>query len=349
MSLLTMRALVMSIDGDPSGADGLLAEIEARRKVTGGRPLNGFDELMEMLHFHSSMRFEPMLTTARRVADTRRAAGDLWGAADAECLLGYEIFRGRPAEAADSIPGARELAERIGHRSAVWLNKVQLAHLSGVRGDLVATSRELEEALAFEEARGVRWTFANSVELGTLAFLRGNLAEAERRLRDRTDIDEKTYLAGWRDACLFAFLAETEPDPESANASKAWTDRNWKLPRIGQPNPWGAWLALERSVIGLAWLGRKEEAAGLRPLTEELVLTGVLIAPDCSLFRNAAGIAAACAGDWPAAERHHLTAIHQTDTAGVSSLPANGAGMVRRHAARPERSGRLGEGAQSVD
>jgi hypothetical protein len=62
-------------------------------------------------------------------------------------------------------------------------------------------------------------------------------------------------------------------------------------------------------------LGKKEEAAGLRPLTEELVLMGVWAAPDFSLFRNAAGIAAACAGDWSAAEQHHLTAIHQTDTA----------------------------------
>ena len=32
-------------------------------------------------------------------------------------------------------------------------------------------------------------------------------------------------------------------------------------------------------------------------------------------FRTAAGIAAACAGDWAVAEEHHLTAIHQMDTA----------------------------------
>src|SRR5665213_4147405 len=94
MSLLTMRALLMSTGGDPSGADGLLAEIRAQRKVTDGRPVNGFDEIMEMLHFHSSMRFEQMLTTAGRVAEIRRAAGDLWGAADAECMLGYAIFCG---------------------------------------------------------------------------------------------------------------------------------------------------------------------------------------------------------------------------------------------------------------
>ena len=78
---------------------------------------------------------------------------------------------------------------------------------------------------------------------------------------------------------------------------------------------WGRLAALERSVIGFAWLGRKEEAAALRPLTEELLLTGVWVSLDLSPFRTAAGIAAACAGDWSAAEQHHLTAIHQTDTA----------------------------------
>src|SRR5439155_433576 len=77
----------------------------------------------------------------------------------------------------------------------------------------------------------------------------------------------------------------------------------------------GAWVALERSVIGLAWLGKKEEVAALRSLCEELVLTGVWAFSYLSPFRTAAGIAAASAGDWSAAEQHHLTAIHQTDTA----------------------------------
>jgi hypothetical protein len=144
-----------------------------------------------------------------------------------------------------------------------------------------------------------------------LAFMRGNFAEAERWFRHRPEIEVKTYYSGWTDSCLFAAWAETADH----RAWKAWKDRRWRLPLIGQPNPAGAWLALERSVIGLAWLDRKEEIAALRPLTEELVLTGVWAYSYLSPFRTAAGIAAACAGDWSAAEQHHLTAIHQTDTA----------------------------------
>jgi hypothetical protein len=62
-------------------------------------------------------------------------------------------------------------------------------------------------------------------------------------------------------------------------------------------------------------MGRKEEVAALRPLIEELVGTGVWAGRSLHPFRTTAGIAAASAGDWSAAEEHHRTAVHQTDTA----------------------------------
>jgi hypothetical protein len=216
------------------------------------------------------------------------------------------------------------LADRVGHHGAAWQTRTLWATLSIAHGDLISAQRDAEGARKFGEAHQVPWSFSNSTMLGTLAFLRGNLAEAERWFSDRREIETQTVWSGWRDACFFAFWAESETkrNPEgtaelsNARAWKAWTDRCWKLPRIGQPNPLGAWLALERAVIGLACLGKKVEAAALRPLTEELVLTGVWASWfDLSPFRTAAGIAAACAGDWSAAEQHHLTAIHQTDTA----------------------------------
>jgi tetratricopeptide (TPR) repeat protein len=317
MSLLSMRAVTMSVGGDASGAADLLAEVKAQRKAADGGPLNAFDEIVEMFCLHNSMRFEEMLPTARRVSADQRAAGDLWGAADTERLVGYELFCGRTAEAAGGLPAAMLLANRVGHFGAGWVTRFLWATLSIARGDLIAAEREMEEARNFGEAHQVPWTCFNSGQLGVVAFLRGNFAETKRWFSDRTEIEEQTYFAGWRDAWLFAFRAESAPkgNAEPSNAWKAWTDRRWKLPRIGQPNPWGAWVALERSVIGLAWLGKKEEAAALRPLTEELLLTGVWASLDLSPFRTAAGIAAACAGDWSTAEQHHLTAIHQTDTA----------------------------------
>jgi hypothetical protein len=60
---------------------------------------------------------------------------------------------------------------------------------------------------------------------------------------------------------------------------------------------------------------RKEDVALMWPLTEELLLTGAWMMRISSLCRTVAGIAAACAGDWAAAEEHHRTAIYQADTA----------------------------------
>jgi tetratricopeptide (TPR) repeat protein/predicted Ser/Thr protein kinase len=329
MSLLTMRALLMSISGDALGADGMLAEVKAQRKATDGQPLNAFDEISEMFCFFHSMQFEPMLTTTRRVAEAQHADGDLWAAADAEWLIGSsELCCGRTVAATARLPSAMLLEEKVGHHGAAYAAKFLWAALSMARGDLITAARDAEKGLKFGEAHQVPWIFISSILLGTLAFLRGNLAEAERWYSDRSEIEGHTSCLGWRDACLFAFWAESvtkgnpaEEDQErnaelsNARAWKSWTDRRWKLPRIGQANPVGAWYALDRSVIGLARLGKKEEAAALRPLTEELVHTGVWVSWDISLFRTAAGVAAACAGDWSAAEQHHLTAIHQADSA----------------------------------
>jgi hypothetical protein len=169
----------------------------------------------------------------------------------------------------------------------------------------------MKDAWNFGEAHQVAWNFLVDPYLGQVASLRGNFAEAERWFRHRPEVEMKTYLAGFSDACLFAAWAESGDD----RAWKAWTDRRWKPPLMGQLNPMGSWWALERSVIGLAWLGNQEEAAAQRSFTEDLISTGVWAYAYFSPLRTAAGIASACAGDWPAAEQHHLTAIHQTDTA----------------------------------
>lgn len=309
ISLLTMRALLVSSSGDVHVAAGAFAEARALRNAAGGERLNEFNDRMEAFFLRHSMQWEPMLTAVRQLAQTNRAAGDLWAAADVEWESGYAMFCGRPAEAAGYLPEALSLAERVGHHLAVWMIKSLSAKLCLAGGNLMAAEQKAEEAWNFGEAHASGWSFSSDTLRGEVAFLRGNLSEAERWFRHRTE--RQTHVFGWKDASLFALWAESKDD----RARQAWTDRRWSLPRIGQLNPIGAWMALERSVIGLAWLGAKEEAGALRPLTEELIGTGVWAGSQFLPFRTAAGIAAACTGDWSAAEQHHLTGIRQTDTA----------------------------------
>ena len=76
-----------------------------------------------------AMQREPMVKAARRIAETRRASGDLWAVADAVWQVGYAMFCGRPAEAAAHIAGAMRLADKVGHRNAVWMGKSRLGVL----------------------------------------------------------------------------------------------------------------------------------------------------------------------------------------------------------------------------
>ena len=104
-------------------------------------------------------------------------------------------------------------------------------------------------------------------------------------------MERKTFVAGSFDSFRFAILAKSKAD----RAAGAWANRSWKLPISGQLNPMGAWIALQNSALGLASMGRKEDAAALRPLTEELLLTGAWIMRSNVACRTVAGIAAACA------------------------------------------------------
>jgi hypothetical protein len=67
-----------------------------------------------------------------------------------------------------------------------------------------------------------------------------------------------------------------------------------------------------------SWIGRSEalaqECAALLPAVGEFLGAGVEYAWLRST-RTAAGIAAACAGEWSRAEEHHRAAIHHADTA----------------------------------
>ena len=311
MSLLQARAGVLSVSGDATTAVSLLEEARALREATEGPRLTLACDQMEAHSRWQMMQWEQAVTVGRRTSETYRAMGDLWTASDAEPFVGLETFLGRTAEAAEGLAASLARAEKVGHHGSIWGAKWLGTFLSAARGDPKVAGQASEDAWNFGEANQQEWNFCIDTSRGQYAFLRGEFAEAERWFRYRPENGEKTFMSGWAESSLFAALAETN----DYRAWKAWTEHRWKSPRIGQPNPNGAWLALERSVIGLAWLGKREEVAALRPLSEALVLTGAWAFSYLSPFRTAAGIAAASAGDWSAAEQHHLTAIHQTDTA----------------------------------
>ena len=310
-NVISMRAAIMSAGGEPDIADQMFHEAKALGQNAGGLSPEPPD-MLDAIHYYQSFQLEKVRSACPAVAAACREHGDAWNASSVEFYgLWSEMYCGRPEAGAAALPHAMLRAEKIGHNGAVWALKIGASFVSAARGDLAASHRETVDAWEFGSVHRLGWNFATSIQRGHFALWAGDLAEAERWYSEEFKSVGRSYLSGLSEACLFAAFAEAG-DPRAA---AAWRDRKWKLPVAGQLNSLGAWTALERSVIGLARLGRRGEAAALRPLTEELLLTGAWTYSLLSPFQTIAGIAAACSGDWEAAENHHLTAIRQSDVA----------------------------------
>jgi hypothetical protein len=93
--------------------------------------------------------------------------------------------------------------------------------------------------------------------------------------------------------------------------------RRGELPRLGEPNGWGAWAILLGVLEGLVILDELDAAAELYPLVRwcaERTGSVTLMQPECRLLERAAGMAAAAGSNWEAAEAHFLTALKQAET-----------------------------------
>jgi hypothetical protein len=310
-NVMSMRAAIMSAAGEPATAERMFDEVRILQETVRIPPEESA-HMLRAIHYYQSCQLEKVRNASPRVAAACREKGDAWNASSVEFYgVWAEIYCGRPDIGAAALPDAVSRAEKIGHYGALWALKIAASILNAASGDLAASKKTTVDAWEFGAEHDLGWNFATSIQRGHFALWSGNLAEAEDWYSQGLHVEGRSYLSGLSEASLFAAYAESN----DARASEAWANRRWKLPVSGQLNSLGAWNALERSVVGLARLGRREEVAALWPLTEELLHTGAWMYTLLSPFQTIAGTAAACAGNWAAAEQHHLNAIRQTDTA----------------------------------
>lgn len=309
--VLSMRAAITSAAGDPATAERMFEEVrsvEASSAIGAREPL----PMLEAIHYYQSFQLAKVRSACPRVAQACMESGDPWNASSVEFYgIWAEMYCGNPEAGAAAIAHALSRAERIGHYGAIWALKIAASFASATRGDLARSHAETIDAWNFGAAHDVGWNFATSLQRGHFAAWSGDINEAESWYEHGLRLEGKSYLSGLAEASLFALWAESK-DPR---ASDAWRSRRWTLPVAGKLNSLGAWTALERTVVGLAQMRLRNEVAALRPVIDELLLTGAWTYPLLSPFQTIAGIAAACAGDWSAAEGHHLRAIQQTEDA----------------------------------
>ena len=99
------------------------------------------------------------------------------------------------------------------------------------------------------------------------------------------------------------------------NGALALLEKNRaSLPVSGQENIRGSWWMLALVVEGLVMLGEQAQAGQLYPLVRELIDTGaVVLWPIPRYTQTIAGLAAAGAHQWEAAEEHFQIAMRQAD------------------------------------
>jgi hypothetical protein len=86
------------------------------------------------------------------------------------------------------------------------------------------------------------------------------------------------------------------------------------LPHSGQHNTRGSWFMLALVIEGLVMLGHQSQAVQVYPLARELIGTGaVVLWPILRFTHTTAGLAAAAARQWRAAEDHFGIALQHAE------------------------------------
>jgi tetratricopeptide (TPR) repeat protein len=239
---------------------------------------------------------------------------------------------GRPAEASRIAERLEPLADEIGQPDAVvscvhlraWREfgkDFDLARLEESLGHTLDVGRTAKPATSSVQPIG-RMQWPSNVQAGHVAglslaqlslvhFLRGDwdLAAAEAE-----EAYKSSFPSAGQGAIVGTLFRQRAYLGDRNGALGLLDEAHGVLASAGRPNTGGAWNMLVLVIEGLTVLGEREKAAALYHLALELLATGAVWIWTAPRFvRTAAGVAAAAAGEWTAAEHHFEVALQQAE------------------------------------
>ena len=187
----------------------------------------------------------------------------------------------------------------IAHSVALWA----LAGVYVAKGNLERAERTAREALELMESCHFGWLLVVEISLGGILLYRDQTKET-LSLLTKAAVNPAQLYSGFSEGLLALGMAAAEME----GATNACTAAMRFLPRPGTSRSIGAWNAVLTLTEALCLSGRREEAGRLQAEAEKIAAEW-----DCNHVgfpvRTAAGIAAACAGNWTRAEEHHRALI----------------------------------------
>ncbi len=307
-TVLAMQAAAASVGGEIDEALDFLVEIHKIPENELTASVLGFAANCEGHVRFQAGQMDLCEAAARKATRILEQSGDVWLQADIEYGVYFPALQcGRPAEAEKLVLEANPRAVRIGRDSARLVGLTSLAHVYVAKGDLESAERTAREALAFGESSQVGFISYTELALGGILLYRDQTEEA-LALLSKAAAAPPNFLSGGADAMLAWGMTATGMD----GAADACTAAVRFLPRPGTSRGYGAWLAVLSLTGAFCLSGRREEAGRLKVEAEKIAAEWD-ISSHCFPARTAAGIAAACAGDWARSEEHHRAAIERMD------------------------------------
>ncbi len=224
------------------------------------------------------------------------------------------VFLGRPVEAARIADELEPLARKLGQIHSVALCILTGAWAEcGTSPDLAKFETVLRQVTEFnQDARYVFWEVLSEVQMSLVNFFRGNWASALLHAQASSRHESGISLDGLGVGAVFRQMAYAG---DRAGAFALLHEKRTWLPLSGQPNTRGSWWMLGSVIEGLVILGEHAQAAQLYPLARELIDIGaVVLWPIFRFTQTIAGIAAAAARQWEAAEDHFQIAMRQAES-----------------------------------
>jgi tetratricopeptide (TPR) repeat protein len=287
------------------------------------------DEAMSIASRVSVTNLERRLLGARSTVNyqflrLREAAADGQEAGDTEAppwertieqqyLYQSLLFLGRLDDAARIRDQLEPLAAKIGQSYSILRCRLTRAWLEfGETPDLSKLETGLQQALKSDpKTPPAFWDVFSEGQLALVDFLSGNWNRALYHAQASCRLEADNFLRGAGVGTLFRQLAYYG---DKSGASAILRDNRSWLPRSGQPNAMGSWWMLAVVIEGLVVLGEQSYAGQFYPLARELINTGTVVFwPIFRFTHTVAGLAAAAAQQWEAAEDHFQTALHQAE------------------------------------
>jgi tetratricopeptide (TPR) repeat protein len=327
----TARRGLAYLEGDVSADRARLLAVLGQAHATAGDYEPAREALGEALNIasqHSDPKLMAGLFGARSIinyqflrlretaADAEKSGGSevsAWDrAVQLQVLYQTLLLLERPEEAARIRNELEPFATKIGQSYSIAQCLITRAWVEfGKAPDLAKLETDLQRVFK-SDPKVPFWDVFSEVQLSLADFFHGNWASALAHAQASCRLEVESSIRGTGVGALFRQMAY-ESDRGGALAILK-EKRGW-LPRSGQQNTLGSWWMLALVIEGLVILGEQSQAGQLYPLVRELADTGaVALWPIFRFTRTTAGIAAAAARQWEAAEDHFKTALLQAES-----------------------------------